>query len=210
MTSCQRMCSRYEGKSRVFKELPAQIKRRHQVLRRGVLARVPENTPDASRTDPPEGLAIPAVPYPRTLCYVRATGSEDPLTRAQLQIDRSFATVANPDPKALRRSASPGPKTLRCGVRIRARRPFAAHNSRSGDLSVRLRIRTRRPFAAATPPGSKTLCCDRRSGPEGPFLRTRLRVRRPFAACAFPDPKTLPCTIRTFELKCVRRNKKFD
>ncbi len=50
---------------------PRPQKRRRQVLRRESLHRAPKNTPDASRTSPPEGFPAHTAPSPKTFCRAR-------------------------------------------------------------------------------------------------------------------------------------------
>jgi len=64
-----------------------------------VLARAPKNTPDTSRTDPPEGFSIHATPAPGTLRRGRSSKPEDPLSRTLLQIWGPFVAGAPPGPK---------------------------------------------------------------------------------------------------------------
>ena len=153
------------------------------MLRRGVFACAPRNTPDASRIDPPEGFAIPAVPAPKTLRHGHGQKSEDPSPRTPLQIKRPFAAVANPDPKALRRSAAPDPKALCHGCRSGSGDPSPRHSSRPEGPSLWLQVQARRPFAAP------------------PF-----QTRRPFVAVAGPGPKALRCdaSLGPKTLCCVR------
>jgi hypothetical protein len=160
-----------------------------------------EEHPDASRIDPPEGLAIPAVPVPGTLCNGRDQKPEDPSPRTPLRIKRPFAAVANPDPKILRRAAPPDPKALCCGCRSRPGGPSPRHISRPEDPLLWLQVQVRRPFAApplqarkpfaavagpdpkvfrrAAPPDPKVLCCGCRSGSEDPSLRRLSRSEDP-------------------------------
>jgi hypothetical protein len=145
-----------------------------------------EEHPDASRIVPPEGLAIPAVPAPETLCHGHGQKSEDPSPRTPLQIKRPFAAVANPDPKILRRAAPPDPKVLCCGCRSRPGGPSPRRLSGPEGPSLRLQVQTRRSFAA-------------------PLLQTR----RSFVAVADPGPKTLHCDASPDPktLCCVRPSK---
>ena len=144
-----------------------------------------EEHPDASRIDPPEGLAIPAVPALVTLRYGRGQKSEDPSPRTLLQIKRSFAAVANPDPRILRRAAPPDPKVLCRGCRSGPEGPSPRRLSGPEGPSLRLQVRARRPFTA-----------------------TPRRIRGPFAACAPPSPRTLRCALRSYEHNSLSRNRK--
>ena len=51
------------------------------MLRREVSACAPKSNPDTSRTDPPEGFPIHAIPAPRDLRRDRPAGSDDPSLR---------------------------------------------------------------------------------------------------------------------------------
>jgi hypothetical protein len=160
------------------------------VLRRGVSACAPRNTPDASRIDRPEGLAIPAALSQETSRNEPDQRPEDPSPRAPLQIKRSFAAVATPDPRVLRCATPPDPRTLCCGCRSRPGDPSLRRRSEPEGPDLRLQLRTRGSFAAPHLRIRRPIAVVAGPGPRA-LHRPHRRIRGPFAAVAGPGPEAL-------------------